>query len=62
MMAMQGVGKMRAAPASSRANIIQWPPHPAIPRQVAPQPYPPGRQYQDNAGPTVVARKKVTPP
>ena len=32
-----GVGKMRAAPASCRANIIQWPPHPAIPRQVAPQ-------------------------
>ena len=25
-------------------------------------PYPPGSQYQNNAGPIVVARKKVTPP
>jgi hypothetical protein len=38
MMVIQRLGKMRAAPASSQANIIQWPPHPVIPRQVAPQP------------------------
>jgi hypothetical protein len=37
MVMREGVGRCEHVPTSSRANIIQWPPHPAIPRQVAPQ-------------------------